>query len=150
MTERDRNGNQLSQPREPALELRDLHVTFDGGIEAVRGVDFAIAPGEIHAIVGESGSGKSVTSKALVQLLPETAAVSWDLLRIGGREFGREDGREDEQHHGRQPEGGLVVAGHRLAEAGEAIQTDAEERVGVAVIRAHAPPPYLIFGLIDM
>ncbi|MHA6792148.1 ABC transporter ATP-binding protein [Pseudonocardia bannensis] len=59
----------------PLLEVRDLRVTFArrGGPDtvAVDGVDFAVAPGEIVGLVGESGCGKSVTSLAIMRLLPE-------------------------------------------------------------------------------
>ncbi|MFW6312918.1 MAG: ABC transporter ATP-binding protein [Spirochaetota bacterium] len=72
---------------EPTAELSNLHVTFGSHIEAVRGIDLRIGAGEIHALVGESGSGKTVTSKAIIQLLPDGATVSWDRLMIDGREF---------------------------------------------------------------
>ncbi len=71
----------------PILSLSNLHVSFPGGIRAVRGLDLRVDPGEIHAIVGESGSGKSVTSKAIVQLLPRNASLSWDRLEIDGHTF---------------------------------------------------------------
>jgi oligopeptide transport system ATP-binding protein len=55
------------------LEVKDLHVSFNthgGEVQAVRGVDFHLDKGETLAIVGESGSGKSVTTKAIMRLIP--------------------------------------------------------------------------------
>lgn len=58
---------------ERILEVRNLKVSFDinaGEVQAVRGVDFHLDKAETLAIVGESGSGKSVTTKAIMRLLP--------------------------------------------------------------------------------
>ncbi len=63
----------------PLLDVRDLRVGF-GAQEAVRGISFAIAPGETLGLVGESGSGKSATSYALMRLLPGSAQVSGQVL----------------------------------------------------------------------
>jgi len=57
----------------PLLEIEDLSVSF-GSNEVVKAVSFQLHPGEVLGVVGESGSGKSVTTLALMGLLP-TAVV---------------------------------------------------------------------------
>ena len=71
------------------LAVRDLRVSFPseaGRVDAVRGVGFDLYPGRTLGIVGESGSGKSVTSMAVMGLLPDYAAVSGS-VSLGGREL---------------------------------------------------------------
>ncbi len=61
------------------LDIRDLEVTFStdhGPITAVDGVSLTVEPGRVLAVVGESGSGKSVTARAVLGLLAETATAS--------------------------------------------------------------------------
>ncbi len=79
----------VEAPPRGALEVTalDVHLpTEDGDVHAVRGVDFVLDPGEVLAIVGESGSGKSITSLAILGLLPKTARVSGS-VRFRGREL---------------------------------------------------------------
>ncbi|MFJ2030894.1 dipeptide ABC transporter ATP-binding protein [Streptosporangium sp. NPDC087985] len=70
----------------PILEVNDLNVTFRGGIKAVRGVSYQLNRGEVLGIVGESGSGKSVTSLAVMGLLPPGAEISGS-VKLHGREL---------------------------------------------------------------
>ena len=89
---------------EPVLAVRDLRVSFPseaGRVDAVRGVDFDLYPGRTLGIVGESGSGKSVTSMAVMGLLPDYAAVSGSVT-LGGRELLELDDRTMSEIRGRE------------------------------------------------
>ncbi|MFI7440407.1 dipeptide ABC transporter ATP-binding protein [Nonomuraea indica] len=72
-------------PTAPVLQVRDLDVRF-GDVHAVRGVGYEVRRGEVLGIVGESGSGKSVSSAAVMGLLPRGARVTGS-VRLHGREL---------------------------------------------------------------
>lgn len=58
----------------PLLQVQDLTVRFhtkDGVVQAVTGVSYTMEQGDILGLVGESGSGKSVSSMAMLRLIPE-------------------------------------------------------------------------------
>ena len=76
------------------LEIDDLHVTFpsvDGDVRAVRGVSYDVRRGEALGVVGESGSGKSVTSLAVMGLLPKLAKVEGSARVLGQEMVGLKD-----------------------------------------------------------
>src|SRR6185437_3674722 len=54
----------MAQGRSPILELQQITKAF-GGVEAPRGVDFALSAGAIHGLVGETGAGKSTLMKII-------------------------------------------------------------------------------------
>ena len=74
----------------PLLELRRLAVSFatdDGTVHAVDGIDLALARGRTLGLVGESGCGKSVTSLAIMGLLPPENSKVKGEVRFEGRDL---------------------------------------------------------------
>ena len=59
---------------QPVLEVKNLHIQV-GKTPLVNGISFQIQKGEIFALVGESGSGKSLTSLAVMRLLPDALSI---------------------------------------------------------------------------
>lgn len=77
---------------DPLLRVEGLRVSYEIGgrrVEALRGVDLELRPGEVLALVGESGSGKSTMAHALLGLLPEGARIDGGSIRFGGEEISR-------------------------------------------------------------
>ncbi|WP_251442853.1 ABC transporter ATP-binding protein [Microbacterium sp. USTB-Y] len=68
------------------LQVTDLRVTFRRGtrdVHAVNGLSYAVDRGKTLAIIGESGSGKSVSSRALMGILPDSATIEGE-IRVDG------------------------------------------------------------------
>src|SRR3954453_16958108 len=81
-------------PTAPLLEVDNLEVSFptqDGLVHAVRGVNYTLRSGEVLGIVGESGSGKSVTSLAVMGLLPGNAQITGSVRYRGQELLGQSD-----------------------------------------------------------
>ncbi len=80
------------QAVKPALEVRHLSVDIassGGTVHAVRDVSFSVDPGQTLCIVGESGCGKSMTSLAVMDLLPSAARRRADAIHVGGENLAR-------------------------------------------------------------
>jgi oligopeptide/dipeptide ABC transporter ATP-binding protein len=75
---------------EPLLSVENLRVRFwtqRGTVHAVNGISFEIAAGETLGLVGESGCGKSVTSLALLGILPRAGRIASGTARFGDRDL---------------------------------------------------------------
>ncbi|PJR09097.1 ABC transporter ATP-binding protein [Sinorhizobium meliloti] len=83
-------SNRADDPVPSVLDVSDLRVLFEGDartVTAVDGVSFSVKKGRTLAIVGESGSGKSVTSLAVMRLLPEHTARISGSINFDGRQL---------------------------------------------------------------
>src|ERR1700730_8950137 len=64
----------------PAIEVVGLRKTYPGGVEAVKGIDFAVAPGAVFGLLGPNGAGKSTT----IGMLTTTVVPTGGTARIAG------------------------------------------------------------------
>lgn len=157
---------------EPILSVTDLHVTFatrgSDEVRAVDGVSFDVRPGETLGVVGESGSGKSVTSLAILGLLPPRGVKITGSITLDGTELIGAGERQLQSIRGRRaamvfqdPMTSLnpvltvgrqlteVLVRHRMCTKGEAPGRAAEllERVGIPSARARlAQYPHQLSG----
>lgn len=74
---------------DPVLDVNNLRVAFrshSGSVTALRDVSFTLHAGKTLALVGESGSGKSVTSLAIIGLLPPNGSVTGGSIKYQRRD----------------------------------------------------------------
>lgn len=77
------NGDAATLPARLAGAIRfsDVHLTYEGGVDALSGLDFAVAPGEVVALVGPTGAGKSTVASLLLRLFEPTSGA----IEVDGR-----------------------------------------------------------------
>lgn len=87
----------------PLLEMKGVKIAFSsstGIVEAVRGVDMTIYPGQSVAIVGESGSGKSTTAMSILGLLPGNGKVTDGQIIFDGEDITKFSNKDYERIRG--------------------------------------------------
>ena len=73
------------------LEVKNVHAKVEEGNEILKGINFSVKPGEVHAIMGPNGSGKSTLSK-VISGHPEYEVTSGTVeLSINGKMTNIED-----------------------------------------------------------
>src|SRR5882724_11654172 len=75
------NHNDHEIPR-PSIRVRGLAKTWAGGVAAVKGIDFDVAPGEVFGLLGPNGAGKSTT----VGMLTTTVVPTSGTARLHGHD----------------------------------------------------------------
>ncbi|MDO5076472.1 ABC transporter ATP-binding protein [Corynebacterium sp.] len=88
---------------QPLLELKDLKISFTsstGTVDAVRGINMMIYPGQSVAIVGESGSGKSTAAMSIIGLLPGTGKVTGGEILFEGKDLTKLSEKQMQSYRG--------------------------------------------------
>jgi oligopeptide/dipeptide ABC transporter ATP-binding protein len=90
---------------ERLLSIQDLHVvfpTYAGDVYAVNGMSFDVRKGEIFGLVGESGCGKSITSLAVLRILPGRGRITSGRILFNGRDLVQSSEADLQAVRGRQ------------------------------------------------
>jgi len=70
---------------EPILEVKDLRKKYDDGFEAVKGISFSVAPGEVFGILGPNGAGKTTT----LEMIEGLRTISGGSVKLDGLDVQR-------------------------------------------------------------
>ncbi len=70
----------------PLLRVEQVRAALPGGRPVLRGVDLAVAAGEVHGLVGESGGGKTMLARAVAGVLPEGVRVTAGRIGFAGQD----------------------------------------------------------------
>src|SRR5258708_5105816 len=116
------------------LQFRDVRKSF-GAVKALRGVTFAVAEGEAHALMGENGAGKSTLLKVLAGILqPDAGDVHWrgERLHLGSPREALERGigmvYQEMLSFPNLTVTGNIFAGRELPRGGRLPQADMRQR----------------------
>jgi ABC-2 type transport system ATP-binding protein len=82
-------SSQATELDGPAIEVHALRKVYRGGVEAVKGIDFEVAPGEVFGLLGPNGAGKSTT----IGMLTTTVVPTSGCARLAGYDVVKEPRR---------------------------------------------------------
>ena len=85
LTRDDFGGRRVNKDQDVLLDIDKLYVSFDlpeGKVRAVHGVSYRVRRGGVLGVVGESGSGKSVTTQAVLGIVPRPGRISSGEIRF--------------------------------------------------------------------
>jgi energy-coupling factor transporter ATP-binding protein EcfA2 len=143
-------------PGAPAIRVSALRKIYQGGVEAVKGIDFDVAPGEVFALLGPNGAGKSTTVGMLTTTMAPTSGTArlagLDGARVapGGAVPRRADGRAGSQDPARAPgrhRGPVIAPALKAALGGLHSKIDYTAFVSVATVGLLVPFAATFAGL---